>query len=188
MIYLMLLFNLFETILIFTVGYFMGMTVVEMLTITSLFALPRMIFNGASHYKSPLKCLVVSLLLLTSIFGTFLVDPCLSFIVALFTGSIMTERGNIINVYQFAYKKKTDASKYQELIDYLKYNGLSDEYLEVERLLESRLSTVEFKIYDRIFIDLKTWNEVENELDVNRQVISKALDKSYFYLIGRLGL
>lgn len=188
MFYLMLAFNVFETILIFSVGYLIGMSFVDMLSITMLFAFPRMLFNGSCHYKSPIKCLFVSLFLIVSIFMTFNINSGLGYIVALFTGCLLTEKGNITNVYQFAYKKRNEPSKYQDLLDYITFYGITDKYLEAEELLKSRMNTKDFMIYKKVFIQRKTWNEVEEELDVNRQNISKALDQAFFNLVGRLGL
>lgn len=88
----------------------------------------------------------------------------------------------------WGFKNNGEPSKYDKLIEYLKFNILSDEYIKAEELLKKVVETKQFLIYKRIFIDKHTWSSVEDEFDVNRLYISKTLDQCYFYMIGRLGL
>jgi hypothetical protein len=93
-----------------------------------------------------------------------------------------------INDLTLGYKAKGEPSKYEKLIEYLKFNAISDEYIKAEELLKKAIDTKQFKIYKRIFFDNYTWDKVEEEFDINRLYISRTLDQCYFYLIGRLEL
>lgn len=154
-----ILFNLVETICIFYVGYLLGVKLVNELIILMLFAIPRQIFNGASHYKSPLKCFIVSMLLGTSFMLMFNVNEMLGYVAALFSGCILTEKGNITNIYQW-----TKVSKYQSLIDYMKDNPNDETIKEYEKYME-KYYPFRYDIYNLKFKENKSLDKICEELD-----------------------
>lgn len=155
-----ILFNLFETICIFYVGYLLGVDLVNEIIILMLFAIPRFVFNGASHYKSPVKCFIVSLLLGTCFMLMFTINGMLGYITALFSGCILTEKGNISNIYQW---KKT--SKYQSLIDYMEDNPNDETIKEYERCLQKYYPD-RYDIYYLKFIEHKSLDKICDELEI----------------------
>lgn len=84
----------------------------------------------------------------------------------------------------FGYKKNTE-SKYQKLIDYIKFNGLDINLIEAENRLKE-LDSKTYLFYKRKFRENKTFKEIAEEFEVDNPRIVEALDKSYYYMIGAL--
>lgn len=154
-----ILFNLLETICIFYVGHLIGVDIINELIILMLFAIPRQIFNGASHYKSPLKCFIVSMLLGSCFMLMFNINAMLGYITALFSGCLLTEKGNISNIYQWS---KT--SKYQSLIDYLNNNPNDEIIKEYINYLE-KYYPFRYEVFKLKFIENKSLDKICEELD-----------------------
>ena len=136
-----ILFNLFETLCIFSIGWLIGVNIISELIILMLFSIPRQLFNGASHYKNPYKCFVISLLLGTAFMLIFNVNDLLGYVCALFSGCILTEKGNISNIYQW---NKT--SKYQDILDYVRDNPDNEIIKKYEKYMENNYP-LRYKIY-----------------------------------------
>jgi hypothetical protein len=84
----------------------------------------------------------------------------------------------------FGYKKHNE-SKYQKLIDYVKFNGIDISLLEAEENLK-RLDSQLYLFYKRKFRDNKTFKEITEEFEIDNPRVVEALDKVYFYMIGAL--
>jgi hypothetical protein len=84
----------------------------------------------------------------------------------------------------FGYKKNNE-SKYQKLIDYIKFNGLDENLIEAEERLK-KLDSQTYLFYKRKFRENKTFKEIAEEFEVENPRIVEALDKAYFYMIGAL--
>lgn len=94
----------------------------------------------------------------------------------------MEDKGKIF----FGYKKHDD-SKYQRLIDYIKFNGIDPKLLEAEeRLKQFDMQT--YLLYKRKFREDKTFREINEEFEIDNPRIVETLDKAYFYMIGALGI
>lgn len=154
-----ILFNLFETICIFYVGDIVKVPLVNELIILMLFAIPRQLFNGASHYKSPLRCFIVSLCLGSSFMLLYNVNSLLSYVAALFTGCILTEKGNIENIYQWSRK-----SKYQSLIDYLSCHPQDNIISQYEKYMK-KYYPFRYEIYELKFKENKSLDKICEEID-----------------------
>lgn len=84
----------------------------------------------------------------------------------------------------FGYKKHNE-SKYQKLIDFIKFNGLDATLIEAEERLK-QLDSQMYIFYKRKFREDKTFKEISEEFDVDNPRIVENLDKAYFYIIGAL--
>ena len=169
-----ILFNLFETICIFFMGYLIGVNLVNELIILMLFAIPRFVFKGASHYKSPFKCFIVSMLLGISFMLMFIVNPLLGYVAALFSGCILTNKGNIVNIYQW-----NKVSKYQSVIEFIKDNP--DDYT-IKKYEEYLLMNypLRYEIYKLKFRDNKGFNVIMDELEIlDRKMLATELNIIY---------
>lgn len=80
---------------------------------------------------------------------------------------------------------KRDESKYQKLIDYIKYNGLNQELIDAENRLKE-VDTQIYLVYKRKFREDKTFKEIGEEFYLENPRIVEILDKAYFYVIGAL--
>lgn len=94
--------------------------------------------------------------------------------------NLIEEKGKLF----FGYKKHNE-SKYDKLIEYIKYNGLSPELLDAEERLKNTDAKV-YLIYKRKFRDDKTFKEINEEFEIENGRIVEILDKAYFYIIGAL--
>lgn len=84
----------------------------------------------------------------------------------------------------FGYKKHNE-SKYQKLIDYVKFNGIDINLIEAEENLK-RLDSQTYLFYKRKFREDKTFKEITEEFEVDNPRVVETLDKAYFYMIGAL--
>lgn len=84
----------------------------------------------------------------------------------------------------FGYKKHNE-SKYQKLIDYVKFNGIDINLIEAEENLK-RLDSQMYLFYKRKFREDKTFKEITEEFEVDNPRVVETLDKAYFYMIGAL--
>ena len=75
----------------------------------------------------------------------------------------------------------------KKLIEYLKFNGITEEVLEAENRLKKIDSQMYF-IYKRKFKENKTFKEISEEFDIENPRIVEILDKTYFYMIGALNI
>lgn len=92
----------------------------------------------------------------------------------------MSEKGKLF----FGYKRHDD-SKYNKLIDFIKYNGLNNDLIEAENRLKE-IDTIIYLVYKRKFREDKTFKEINEEFDIENPRIVEMLDKAYFYIIGAL--
>lgn len=165
------------------------------LTIVYLFTRAR--FEEPIHAYGLNVCYVATMIFYILIFVTVticneLIDKRLVFVmlVALVvlstfaTSTIPTKMEKLGKIF-FGYKK--DESKYQRLIDYIKFNGLDDKLLESEEKLR-RLDNQMFIIYKRKFRENKKFSEISKEFNLDNPRIVEILDKVYFYMIGSLGI
>ena len=84
----------------------------------------------------------------------------------------------------FGYKKHNE-SKYQKLIEYIKFNGLNADLIEAEERLKN-LDSQTYLFYKRKFREDKTFKEITEEFEVDNPRVVETLDKAYFYMIGAL--
>lgn len=86
----------------------------------------------------------------------------------------------------FGYKKHND-SKYNKLIEFIKFNGINSNLIESEERLKNYDMQI-YLLYKRKFRDNKTFKEISDEFDLDNPRIVEILDKAYFYMIGALGI
>ena len=92
----------------------------------------------------------------------------------------MEEKGKIF----FGYKKHDD-SKYNRLIEFIKFNGIDKELIDAEERLK-QVDTQMYLIYKRKFREDKTFKEISEEFDLENPRIVESLDKAYYYMVGAL--
>lgn len=94
--------------------------------------------------------------------------------------NVMAEKGKLF----FGYKKHSE-SKYEKLIEYIKYNGIDSKLIEAEERLK-QVDTQMYLFYKRKFREDKTFKEIVEEFDIDNPRIVEILDKVYYYMIGAL--
>lgn len=137
----------------------------------------RGLFGNPLHFKTWYRCLIWSLLILTSLFVILKIDFILCVLFAIFSAFLMTGKSNIQDMY--LWKSDGEPSKYQDIINYIKYNELEDKLIEFERKIKDR-DNLEYLIYKYRFKDAKTFNEISELLDMDNPRIVEHLDKIAF--------
>lgn len=156
----------------------------EYIALTLLaYVIPRLTIGKGMHYKVQRLCFVWTVVVYMSMVVVAHAGIVLSILMAIFTALILSGHANIMDVAQF---KPKGESNYKILMEYIKYKGTSDEFLKAEELLQKRVSPQEYLIFKRILIDGHTWEPIINEFGISPAIIQSALDKCYFFMIGRL--
>lgn len=156
-----------------------------------------LLMGKAKHYSSPLKCFLMQLLFFSTIFLSLYINIYVAIIFTIYTKFLLSgnadiddKEAEIEDKSSFKdltlWKPREEDSIHQPLIDYLKYNALTDEYLEAEKILKSKVDSKTFLIYKRKFIDNYTYEKIRDEFEISNPRIKECLDKCYYYLVGRL--
>lgn len=171
------------------VPYFVVLTIVYLFT--------RSKFDEPIHARGLNICYVFTMMFYLMIFITIkicntIIDPKVSFVLLVvlvvmstFVTSTLPNKLEKVGKIFFGYKK--EESKYQRLIDYIKYNGLNDDLINAENKLRA-LDNKLYVIYKRKFRENKSFSEISKEFDLDNPRIVEILDKAYFYIIGALGI
>ena len=157
-----------------------------------------LLMGKAKHYKSPLKCFLMQVALFTSLFLSTYINIYIAMTFTVYSKFLLSgnadiedyesEEDNKPSIDDFSLWKPQNESVHQPLIDYLKYNALTDEYIEAEKLLKERIDIKTYLIYKRRFIDGYSYERIAEEFDVSNPRIKECLDKCYFFLIGKLNI
>ena len=172
-----LIFNVAETALIFLIGLLLKLPIEHILTIMFTFMISRGFFGKVLHFKSWYRCLIWSLLIMLSLFLILKVDVIVSILFAIFSAFIMTGKSNIKDMY--LWNNHNEPSKYQDIMDFIKYNPMDDKLLLFEKKLKE-MDSVEYLIYKYRFKDNKTFKEISELLDMDGPRIVEKLDKVAF--------
>lgn len=122
--------------------------------------------------------LVMTNVIIASSFGSILT------VLSCYITSTMPANMEKLGKLFFGYKKHSE-SKYQKLVDFVKFNGINTDLLEAEEKLK-KMDSLLYLIYKRKFRDNKTFKEISEEFDMDNPRIVECLDKVYFYMIGAL--
>lgn len=184
---------------VFFLGYFINESIEKTLIIIIIWSL-SLFMGKAKHYKSPLKCFLMQLFLFASIFMSIHINIYIAVLFTIYSKYLFSSWADIDNDDEAEiddkpniqdltlWKSSNEESVHQKLIDYLKYNAITDEYLKAEELLKERVDTTTFLVYKRRFIDQCSYEKIAEEFDMPNPRIKECLDKCYYYLIGRLNI
>ena len=172
-----IIFNVAETSIVVLMGILLNIPINYIILTMVIFLATRGILGKAIHFKTWYRCLVWSLLLMLSLFVLFHVDLAVCITFAVFTAYILTGRANIQDMY--LWKNSDEPSKYQDIIDFIKYNELDTRLLEFENKIKER-NNLEYLIYKYKFKDGKTFSEMSELLDLDNPRIVEYLDRIAF--------
>ena len=183
---------------VFLLGLLIDKSIKNTILIIATWSL-SLLMGKAKHYSSPLKCFLMQLLFFSAIFLSLYINVYVAIIFTIYTKFLLSGNADIedeeVEVEDnpsfkdlTLWKLKNEDSVHQPLIDYLKYNAITDDYLEAEKILKSKVDAKTFLIYKRKFIDGCSYEQICNEFDITNPRIKECLDKCYYYLIGRLNI
>ncbi len=183
---------------VFLLGLFVSKSITNTIIIMIVWSL-SLLMGKAKHYKSPLKCFLMQILVFVSLFLSTYINIYIAVLFTVYAKFLLSAHADIPDEESDVevkpsfqdltlWKPQGEKSVHQPLIDYLKYNALTDEYLKAEELLKERVDAETFMIYKRRFIDGYSYEKIAEEFDIANPRIKECLDKCYFYLIGRLDI
>lgn len=170
-----LIFNIAETILIFMVGKILQVSTNVIIIIMGIFFVSRLLYGKPKHYNKWYRCCIWSCLVFTSLFAISDLDILAILILTTFTALISSGKADIGDVYMWKGKE----SKYQDIIDYIKYNPFANDLLDFERKLKENDNML-YMLYKYRFKDNKTFSEISELLYIETNRITELLDKIAF--------
>lgn len=170
-----IIFNIVETLLLILMAYLLKIGLVNTLLVFFTFQISRFYFKMPKHYKAWQQCLIWTLLIFVSLFVVARVDITIGILATIFSAYILSGKADIGDMYMW---NKGKTSKYQKLYDYIKYNGLSTELIEMENNLKN-YDTQMYLVYKRRFREDKSFEAIREEFDLENPRINEILDKVY---------
>ena len=170
-----LIFNIAETLLIFMIGKIMGVSANIIIIIMGVFFVSRLLYGKPKHYNKWYRCCVWSCLVFTSLYAISNLDILATIILTSFTALISSGKADIKDIYMWKGKE----SKYQDIMDYIKYNPMADDLLEFEKKLKENDSML-FMLYKYRFKESKSFSEISELLQIETNRITELLDKIAF--------
>lgn len=167
-----IVFNIAETVLILLSGLALKLELKYIIMVMLVFAISRGFFGKSLHFRTWYRCLIWSLLVLTSIFVILKVDLIIAVLFAIFSAFIMTGRSNINDVY--LWKNNGEPGKYDDIEEYVRYNLVNSKLLEFEENLKRRDNLL-YLIYKYRFRDHLTFTQISEKLDniENARIVEK---------------
>ena len=139
------MFNLVEILCVYLSGLLFRLSNTTIFIIMFVFVLARMTFGKTLHYKSPYKCFIATLTIFLSLFVVCKVNIYLS-----------------------------KVSKYQDIMDFVKYNP--EKMVDFEDRLEKQ-DNLDYLIYKYRFKENLTFDKISKLLDIDSPRISEKQDK-----------
>ena len=170
-----IIFNIVETLLLILGAYLLKIGIINTCIIFLVFQISRFYFKMPKHYKDWRKCLIWTLLIFLSLFVVARVDITVGALTTVFAAYILSGKADIKDMYMWKPNKE---SKYIKLDEYIKFNGLNKDLLEMEENLK-KFDNKLYIIYLRRFRENKSFEEIREELDMDNPRINEAIDKVY---------
>ncbi len=172
-----LLFNLMETAIIFFAGKLLYVPSSIIILCMAVFFFTRLLCGNAKHYNKWYRCMVWSLLVFLSLYSLSQLNIWLIIILTAFTGYVTSGRADISDMYM--WKNNGEPSKYQDIIDYIKYHPLDNDLYDFENRLKQQDALL-YMVYKYRFKDALTFKEIEEKIDISDKRITEMLDKVAF--------
>lgn len=178
-----IIFNLLETFLILLVGWMLNLNSKDIILIVVLFVSGRIFLKGAMHYKSWKKCLIWTLLLMTSLFILVKIDIYIAIYMTLFSAYIVTERANVKDGYMY-YKDVRREGKYREMERFVENNinsqevkKFEDKLRKINTIYKDRYKKDFYCVYELKFKEGKSFEEIKQRTNISdNHELTKILD------------
>lgn len=170
-----IIFNLIETLLLILSGYYLKVSIRDMLIIFFTFQISRRYFKLPKHYKAWQKCLIWTLLIFTSLFVVARVDITVGVMCAIFTAYILSGKSDIKDMYMWSGK----ASKYDPLRDFVGISPNNPIILDYENYWRVNYP-LRYEIFRYFYRERKSYEEIRNIKDYDENNIIKNECKSIY--------
>lgn len=178
-----IIFNIVETLLLIGMAWLLKIGWINMIIIFLVFEISRFYFKFSKHYKEWQKCLIWTLLIFTSLFIVSRVDITVGVLNTIFCAYILSERASLKDLYMWTGRK----TQYQDIIEYIKYNSLSDKVLEFEKRIQDQ-DMLSYMIYKYRFKDQLSFQQISKKLEIETQRITEVQEKVAFSFRTFVGL
>lgn len=168
-------FNLAEIATLILLGMLFNIQITHMIYVMLSFFLGRMFCGKQLHYKKWQFCFVWTLLIFLSLFVLIKIELPLSIILTIFASYILTGKANITEMFMW----KGKSTKYQDIIDYIKYHPLSDELVKFEENIRKQ-DDLAYLIYKYRFKEELSFSQISERLQMDTQRITEQLEKVAF--------
>lgn len=169
-----ILFNVFETAIIFFSGWWLLSSWEKALIIMLSFVMVKMILGRGLHYKSWVKCLFWSYAVLLVLFFVANVNFTISLLLSMFSAVILTNHCNINEVYQFGWQHRE--RKHWDVILYIRRNADSPVVKELDKLVEEHSDKGVAVVYKYIWLENQTYQFCQEILNCESREISRLSD------------
>lgn len=169
-----IIFNVIEMLVIFLVGISLRIPIKDILIIFILFAIIRIQLGGALHYKSPIRCAIWSTIVFASLFIVSKVGPEIAFPIVIFSGYILTTKGNIQDILMWK-----SGSNYMDIDEFIKY-AITDDRKKKINEFEKRLRSEEPQLYDIYSLRFKEGYkhyQIQKMLDISGSRLTEKLNR-----------
>lgn len=160
-------------------------SVVNVLIVLFTFFISRFAIGEPGHYKIVnyfdggwRRCFLWTSALILSLCLTIKLDVLVGVLFTVFSVFVISGKANIEDM-KLGWKPRNEKSKYQDVIDFVKYNSLDDKLLEFETKIKNT-NNLEYLIYKYKFKESKTFEEMSELLDMDGPRIVEKLDKIAF--------
>lgn len=172
-----LIFNIAEVIVVFLLGKLFGIDTNIVISIMLSFILFKFIFKKTKHYKSIYTCFIWTILVFLSLFLLSSLSMINILMFTAFTAFIVSGKADISDITM--WKNNGEPSKYQDVVDYIKYHPMDKDLMDFEETLK-RQDSLLYLVYKYRFKDQLTFKEIEEKIDVSDKRITEMLDKIAF--------
>ena len=109
-----------------------------------------------------------------SLFVLLKIDLKISILFTILAAVILSSKGDISNLY--LWKNKGEPSKYQDIVEYIKYHPVDNDLMDFEEAL-GKQDRLLYMVYKYRFRDNLTFKEIEEKLDISDKRITEMLDR-----------
>lgn len=166
-----IIFNAVELLVIILIGLLLKVELNLCITICITFFLIRTTCGKPMHYKAWYRCAMWSALTFLSLFILSDLHIIATIILTIFTAFISTGKADITDFFMW----KGNASKFDDISEYIKLHPLEDKLIEFENKLKSR-NDIQYLIYKYRFKEGLTFQQIEERLGIPTQRITEELN------------
>ena len=170
-----IIFNVAETAIIFFSGWLLLCSWERALAIMVSFAIVKIIIGKSLHYKSWVKCLFMSYIVLLVLFFVANVNFPIALLLSIFSAIILTKHCNISEIYQFAWNKER---KHHEQQTFVRINDPEHPVIkELEKLIVEKEDNDIMLVYKYLWVEGRGYKYLQDLLDTDSSNISRLSDR-----------
>ena len=165
-----ILFNTFELLLLFSIGYLLKVNIFNIICILLTFMLTRNIVGKGKHYKSPIFCLIWSSLVFIALFLISRVNHCLAMLLTIYYAVTQTEKVDTSELFMW----KGKSSNYS----YIKEFITKKEGTVALQNFEDKLKATDLKAYKIYLYKFKygySFTTISELMNIDNRRISEIL-------------